>query len=110
MSNNNIYFSALGNRLDEGDYRTIIDNPKYKVLKHETENKIKGMIILNPSGVTLLKDKWGLSVNKNGDKRLKHDTLPQGDKEMIAGRMKDIQKLNNKILNLVLGYYHEPKT
>ena len=110
MSNIHIYFSALGNRLDEGDYRTIMDNHKYKILKYETDNRINGMIVLNPSGVSLLKEKWGLTVNKNGDKRRNHDTLPGGEKEMISLRKKDIRKLNNRILKLVLSYYHEPKT
>jgi hypothetical protein len=96
-------------RLDEGDYKTIIENHKYKALKFETLQKTEPLVVLNPSGVSYLKEKWGLNLNKNGEKRMVHETIKETEKQFLANKQIDMQRLDNRITNLVSLYYSIPE-
>ena len=94
--------------MDEFDYKTIFNNTKYLALKHETENnnKKEPMVILTKSGISILKEKWGKAVNKNGDK----STNAINPKSTIyLERRGDAQIYDNFLLNLVLPFYTEPE-
>jgi hypothetical protein len=104
-----IIFSALSVRLDEGDFKTIIENPKYKALKFETLQKTEPMVILNPSGVLYLKEKWGLNLNKNGEKRMLNETVKESVNHSVVNKQKDMQRLENRMLSLVTTYYTSPE-
>lgn len=109
FSRHSFIFSALSPRLDDADFKTIVDNPKYKVLKHETMTQTSGMVILHPSGVAYLNDTWNLKVNKNGEKRLKNDTMRENEKVFLGNKAKEMHRLNNRIRDLVAQYYQDPK-
>ena len=107
------FFRALAPRLDEADFRTMMDNPKYKALKHENTNKTDTMLVLTPTGVNYLKEQWGINVNKNGEKRKRGETLTERDKILQSSSLSvkngDLQKFNNRILDLVDLYFTIPE-
>jgi hypothetical protein len=109
VNDNDNIFSSLGVRLDEGDFKTIIENPKYKALKFETMQKTEPMVILNPSGVLYLKEKWGLNLNKNGEKRMLNETIKESEIHCVANKQKEMQRLENRMINLVTTYYTSPE-
>ena len=79
-------FSALGVRLDDGDFKTIVEYPKYLALKHETVQKSDHLVYLNPSGVAYLRDVWGKNVNKCGEKRNSKETVKESEKHFKRRR------------------------
>ena len=101
-------FSALSGRLDELDYKTVFSNTKYLALKHETESKKmkEPMVILTKSGIRILKEKWGIMVNKNGYKSTNAINL---NSTKYLERSGDTQKLDDYLLNLVLPFYTKPE-
>ena len=102
-----LLFSALGPRLDEGDYKTICNNVKYLALKEETVhgNKKDPMVTLTKSGVSYLEEKWGISVDKNGEKRTtKGNQTPKTSSEQRV----DAQILDNHLINLILPFFTDP--
>ena len=101
-------FSALAPRLDDGDYKTICNNVKYHVLKEETINGSTKdpMVILTKSGVTYLKEKLGVSVDKNGTKRTnKENQTPKTSAKHHA----EAQRLDNHLINLILPFFTDPE-
>ena len=103
-----LLFSALGPRLDEGDYKTICNNVKYLALKEETVhgNKKDPMVTLTKSGVSYLEEKWGISVDKKGEKRNnKGNRTPTTLSEQHA----NVQRLDNHLINLILPFFTDPE-
>ena len=98
----------MGPRLDDGDYKTICNNVKYLALKEET---VKGnmkfpMVILTKSGVSYLKEKWGRSVNKNGERSNNKENQPTTTS--TEGHA-DAQRIDNDLINLILPFFTDPE-
>jgi hypothetical protein len=98
--------SALGPRLDSGDFKTIIENHKYKALKQETlfPDSTEPYLILTKTGVGYLKEA-GINVNKNGVK-CKERTVVAPISAKIS---KAAQRLDNHLINLLEPFFTEPK-
>jgi hypothetical protein len=98
--------SALGPRLDAGDFKTIIENPLYKALKQETmfPDSTEPYLILTKTGVGYLKE-VGINVNKHGVKCKERTVVAP-----IAAKIsKAAQKLDNHLINLLNPFFTEPK-
>ena len=98
----------MGPRLDDGDYKTICNNVKYLALKEET---VKGnmkfpMVIVAKSGVSYLKEKWGRSVNKNGERSNNKENQPTTSS---TERHADAQRIDNDLINLILPFFTDPE-
>ena len=106
-------FSALGVRLDDGDFKTIVENPKYLALKHETVQKSDHLVYLNPCGVAYLRDVWGKNVNKCGEKRNSKETVKESENHtsasFLAAPKGDVQRFDNRIMNLTAGFFSAPE-
>ena len=90
------------------DYKTIFNNVKYLALKHETGNSEKKdpMVILTKSGIGVLREKWGETVNKYGDK----STNAEYPKAPISReRHADAQRYDNLLLDQLLPFYTPPE-
>ena len=62
------------------------------------------MLTLTKSGVLCLKEKWGISVDKNGEKRInKENQTPTTPKQHAHA-----QKLDNHLINLILPFFTAP--
>ena len=94
-------------RLDDGDYKTICNTYKYKALKKETTSKdLKDqMLTLTREGIIYLKESCGVNVNTNGEKRQDGNPFTP----ISTSRHKDAQRYDNRLINLLLTYYTEPK-
>ena len=106
--------SNFGVRLDEGDFKTIIENVKYLALKKETVDKSEQpLVILSPTGVAYLAETWDKKVDKNGRKRANNETIKKGEKvssqSLLTNPNGDVQRINNRILSLTKMYYSEPE-
>ena len=96
-------------RLDEGDYRTICGNIKYKALKYETIKKTESpLVILTNDGVSYLNDKWSANVDKNGTKRKEKKNCKPFSEANISVNQADVQRMDNRIFNLITQFYSEP--
>ena len=103
-------------RLDEGDFKTIVNNPKYKALKQETVQNVvrdeERMVMLTGRGVAYLRDNWSLTVTKYGSKRKHHETLKENEKPGPSSgsivNLAEINRFNDRILKLVNRFYTEP--
>ena len=90
----------------------MIENVKYKALKHETVHKTDPMVLLHASGVAYLKETWGLVVNKNGEKRKLKESRKETEEKFAASSLDIkagyVQSVNNQILRLITDYYTPP--
>ena len=97
----------MSRKLDEFDYKTIFNNPKYLALKHETVTcKKEPMVILTKIGISILKEKWGKVVNKNGNKST---NVINPKLTLYLERHDDAITYDNFILKLVLAFYTKPE-
>ena len=63
------------------------------------------LLILTKSGVSYLQETWHLIVNKNG-----LNCAPRIMSTPVAGEVrKRIQKLDNRIFNIILPFYSRPE-
>ena len=71
-------------------------------------NDTDPMVILTNFGLTYLKNQWGENVNKNGKKN-EDKVKPKPDETVTQVKHADVQRFDNRLINLLLPYYTSPE-
>ena len=69
------------------------------------------LLQLTTSGVSYLKDHWRITVNRNGKERKAKEMRKKHELESFENQKnwKDVQRLDQRIFNLLKGYYTQPQ-
>eukprot|EP00090_Calanus_glacialis_P047086 TRINITY_DN9556_c0_g1_i2.p1 TRINITY_DN9556_c0_g1~~TRINITY_DN9556_c0_g1_i2.p1 ORF type:complete len:229 (-),score=46.81 TRINITY_DN9556_c0_g1_i2:320-1006(-) len=97
----------LGERLTYEDFQLIRDSAKFLALAKEEDGQ-DHLLVLTPTGVAYLKENFSINVNRYGKTRTNRNGLGGKVETFPRIHIRDIHRLDNRILALVADYFSPP--